>query len=133
MLQFVVRFKEIDINKCLSDTKLFMEGVNGLIDFTRKSCPAFLRNFLINKIFLFFIPKEEEFGDRMFQIFNELFLIQLFAGVHYAEKGSITLEEYSVLIAKMDRMIAHSDKACELLNKMNEKLSAKDFIDMLLF
>ena len=134
MLQFVVRFKEIDINKCFSDTKLFMEGVNGLIDFTRKNCPAFLRNFLINKIFLFFIPKEDEkFGDRIFQIFNELFLIQLFAAASYAQNGGITLEEYSVIVAKTDRMTVHFEKVGEFLNKMNEKLSAKDFIDMLMF
>ena len=69
----------------------------------------------------------------MFHIFNELFLIQFVAGIHYGEHNGITLEEYAVIIAKIDRLTAHSKTARELLNKLGENLSAKNYIDMLMF
>lgn len=133
-VKLIPNFLELDINKYISDIGLLRDSINGLITFTRENCPYFLRNFIINKLFLFFIPKEKDiFGDLMFHIFNELFLIQFVAGIHYGEHNGITLEEYAVIIAKIDRLTAHSKTARELLNKLGENLSAKNYIDMLMF
>ncbi len=134
ILRLSLRFKEMELNRYISDFTLLADSINRLIRVCRKDYSAFLRNFFINKIFLFFIPKKgEEFGDKILNVMNELFLIQFFAAMYFDQNNGISLSEYALIITKIDRSVAHSSKAFEQLKELNKQLSVKEFMDLLMF
>lgn len=134
MLRLSIRFKDMEINRYLTDFELLADSVNRLVGVYREKYSSFLRNFFINKIFLFFISKkEEDFGNKILNVMNELFLIQLFAAMYFDQNGGITISEYALIVAKVDRSIAHSGRAYKQLKELNAGLTAKEFMDMLMF
>ncbi len=134
ILRLGFRFKGMEINRYLSDFTLLTGAVNRLIALYRKEYSPFLRNYMINKIFLFFIPLEEaDFGNKILNAINELFIIQIFAAMKLDDCNELSLDDYTVIIAQIDRYMAHSSRVTSQLRELNMKLSAKDFMDMVMF
>ncbi|HBI60113.1 MAG TPA: hypothetical protein DDY31_02695 [Lachnospiraceae bacterium] len=138
ILLFYVRSVELcqNLNCWLKDAGQLQADIQAFIPYFRDNYYCLVENYFVYVLFQGWIPKNlrmEKFGEKINMKIVEFGLIQLCAMSVWKQHGEITEKEYGVIIAGIERMLAHSQQiATEFMSLLEEEDSVAKILLLLL-
>lgn len=125
-----------DLRMWITDIGQFQKNIQGFLSYFRNHYVCLVENYFVYMLYTYWIPmhlRMEEFGQRIKAGVIELLVIQLCAMSIWKEKGEVSAEDYEVIIAGIDRMLAHSKDVFQEISDFLQKEEEDSVATLLLF